>query len=90
VTAIHDDISGLLHILGHHVGNTEFFPRSQVGIVVDGTGNVENAEMWASGARDLYLEDLNGKILALDICTWTNAHILCGHLDLFSSLVFHE
>jgi hypothetical protein len=90
VRAIHDDIFGLHHILGHHVRYAEFFPRSQVGIVINGTGNVENAEMWASRARDLYLENLNGKVLIVDTCTWADAHIFFRHLNLFSSLVFHE
>jgi hypothetical protein len=68
--SLHDDIFRLLHILGHHLGNAAFFPMSQVGSVVDGAGNIKNAEMRAPGTRDLYLENLNGKILVLPTCTW--------------------
>jgi hypothetical protein len=81
--AIHDDVLGLLHILGHKVGNAELFPRSQVEVVVDGTGNVENAEMWALRARDLHLENLNSKVLVTGIFAWVYAHVICRYLYFF-------
>jgi hypothetical protein len=83
IRAIHDDVLGLLHILGHQVGNAELFSRSQVEVVVDGTGNVKNAEMWALRARDLHLENLNSKVLIVDTCSGVYAHEISRGLYFF-------